>query len=241
MTTKRTIEATLLAVCTLGLGCTHAHTTSQLRAARGAVEQVRTGHAAELEPRESADAEYALMLAEAQDDGSMREAHYAYLADRRARRAMSDARRDQIEQGLALDTRDLEQAEVGIVTLDAELLFDTDRADLRADAREILAPIAEELVRSSEIAVIAGFTDSRGSTEHNRELSQRRADAVRAFLIETGVARASVVAEGLGESQPIASNATAEGRASNRRVEISIYPTATASTRRVTPIALASR
>ena len=66
---------------------------------------------------------------------------------------------------------------------------------------------------------VEGHTDSRGSVAHNTSLSDRRAKAVRRWLIEKGIAPARLSARGYGPSRPVADNATAEGRAANRRVE----------------------
>ena len=69
-------------------------------------------------------------------------------------------------------------------------------------------------------AQVFGHTDSQGEAEANRALSQRRADAVRAALANAGVSRNRISAQGQGETVPLADNATASGRAKNRRVEI---------------------
>jgi len=212
-----------------GAGCMHAPITQQLHAARAAMQQARAMDVRALEPDELAEAERVLAVAEAQQDGSRSEAHFAYVAERRVRRAMADARRDRIEQALARDTRDLEEAEAGVATLDAEVLFEDDGAELGTEGRDALEPIVDELRGRGQVAVIAGFTDSRGTTEHNRELSQRRADAVLAFLAAEGVPRASMITDARGDAAPVAPNDTEEGRSLNRRVEISIYPTATGS------------
>lgn len=112
-----------------------------------------------------------------------------------------------------------------IITLSGEVIFVTDRAELRPEARERLMAVAEALRASpGQEVTIEGHTDSRGSDEYNLDLSQRRADAVRAFLIQQGVPPERTRAVGLGESQPIASNQSAEGRANNRRVEIHVRP-----------------
>jgi len=107
-----------------------------------------------------------------------------------------------------------------VITLSGEVLFERDRATLRATARDRLTPVADALRATGETAVIAGYTDSRGSDEYNRDLSQRRADAVRDALVAAGVAAARITTQGLGESQPVASNDTDEGRAKNRRVDV---------------------
>jgi outer membrane protein OmpA-like peptidoglycan-associated protein len=67
---------------------------------------------------------------------------------------------------------------------------------------------------------VEGYTDSQGSDTYNLDLSQRRADAVRDYLVHRGYDSSRVQAHGIGEGRPIADNATAEGRANNRRVEI---------------------
>jgi outer membrane protein OmpA-like peptidoglycan-associated protein len=70
--------------------------------------------------------------------------------------------------------------------------------------------------------IVEGHTDSRGTDAYNRSLSQRRADAVRDYLIQRGYPAEHIQSRGQGEGSPIASNASAEGRANNRRVEIVI-------------------
>ena len=74
------------------------------------------------------------------------------------------------------------------------------------------------------IIVSAGHTDSQGSDEFNQALSERRANAVAAYLLQKGVVEARIETIGFGEKQPVADNGTAEGRALNRRVEISLFP-----------------
>ena len=69
---------------------------------------------------------------------------------------------------------------------------------------------------------IEGFTDNQGPDQYNLELSQKRADAVMQFLISQGVRPEMVSARGMGESDPVASNDTAKGRAQNRRVVLSV-------------------
>jgi len=108
-----------------------------------------------------------------------------------------------------------------VLTLSGEILFRTGQSELRPEARQRLEAVANALKThpGAEI-VVEGYTDSRGREEYNRQLSQRRANAVRSFLVEQGVSPQRIRAVGHGESQPVASNATPEGRADNRRVEI---------------------
>ncbi|MEE4250285.1 MAG: OmpA family protein [Alcanivoracaceae bacterium] len=94
---------------------------------------------------------------------------------------------------------------------------------LTASSREALNGIAASLRNQSDLLVeVAGHTDSQGSDALNMDLSQRRADAVRSYLIERGVSDAQLTAKGYGPHQPVADNASVSGRAMNRRVEFRI-------------------
>ena len=99
--------------------------------------------------------------------------------------------------------------------------FDFDKSTLRPDAIGILDKAAIALKEWGDIKVeIAGHTDWVGTDEYNQALSERRANAVRDYLISKGIDADRLTAKGYGESQPIADNGTAEGRATNRRVEM---------------------
>jgi outer membrane protein OmpA-like peptidoglycan-associated protein len=99
--------------------------------------------------------------------------------------------------------------------------FDNDKATLRPDAVGILERAAIALKEWGDVKVeIGGHTDAVASDDYNQGLSERRANAVRDFLISRGIAADRLTAKGYGESQPIADNGTDEGRAQNRRVEL---------------------
>jgi len=99
--------------------------------------------------------------------------------------------------------------------------FDNDSASLRPESIVILDNAAVTLKEWGEVKVeVAGHTDSVHSDAYNLKLSQRRAEAVRAYLIKQGVAADRLTATGYGESKPVADNKTAAGRAKNRRVEL---------------------
>jgi outer membrane protein OmpA-like peptidoglycan-associated protein len=99
--------------------------------------------------------------------------------------------------------------------------FEFDKAVLTAESSQILDRVAASLIAHPEVKVeVAGHTDSDGSAAYNLKLSDRRAKAVRDYLIKKGVPASQLTAHGYGESQPIADNKTVEGRAENRRVEL---------------------
>ena len=99
--------------------------------------------------------------------------------------------------------------------------FDYDKATLRPEAAETLDRMAAELKEWGNVKVeVAGHTDARASARYNQQLSERRANTVREYLIGKGIAADRLSAKGYGESQPVAGNDTEEGRAKNRRVEL---------------------
>jgi outer membrane protein OmpA-like peptidoglycan-associated protein len=101
--------------------------------------------------------------------------------------------------------------------------FDVDKASLREKSFRELNTLADYLKRRSDIRVeIAGHTDSQGDDEHNRKLSQRRARQVKKYLVNQGIQPDRLETKGYGESRPVASNDTREGRQKNRRTEIHI-------------------
>ena len=103
------------------------------------------------------------------------------------------------------------------------ILFRTESAELRSESIAVLNATADTLNANPGVAVeIAGHTDSDGDADYNQDLSDRRANAVRDYLISRGVSGSRLSAAGYGESQPVASNATAEGKAQNRRVELRV-------------------
>ena len=100
--------------------------------------------------------------------------------------------------------------------------FDFNKSTIRPDARPVLDE-AVQILKTEEpsaAVVVEGHTDSVGSDSYNMKLSHRRANAVRDYLVRGGIAASRIHTEGFGESRPVASNATADGRAQNRRVEL---------------------
>ena len=114
----------------------------------------------------------------------------------------------------------------GLVVTLGDVLFDTGRADLKAGALGNLGKLVAFLKEYPDRTVmIEGHTDSVGSSESNLQLSQRRADAVRDYLMQQGVGVARLVSSGKGEGLPVAGNDIAAGRQMNRRVEVVIANT----------------
>ena len=116
---------------------------------------------------------------------------------------------------------DAKKTERGIVITLGDVLFDTNKSDLKAGGMRNVQKLADVLKEYPERNVLVeGFTDSTGSSEYNQDLSDRRARAVRTALQDTGVSRERISNRGYGKTFPVADNATAEGRQLNRRVEI---------------------
>lgn len=110
-----------------------------------------------------------------------------------------------------------------VVTFDSGLLFDFDSDALRRTTRENLAQLANTLKKYDETDVIIfGHTDSTGDPQYNRDLSERRAESVQDYLTSLSVASNRLQPEGMGESDPVTTNDTEEGRQLNRRVEVTI-------------------
>ncbi len=112
------------------------------------------------------------------------------------------------------------------VTLAADLLFDFDKAALKADGKSKLDDLAAKVKGINlEVVIAIGHTDSVGSDAYNQKLSVRRAESVKAYLVSKGVEPNRIYTEGKGEKQPVASNKTKDGSQKNRRVEIEIIGT----------------
>lgn len=111
------------------------------------------------------------------------------------------------------------------VSLKAGALFDVSKADLKPAGKSELDALAAKIKDNNtqiEQITVTGHTDSAGSKQLNQGLSERRAEAVKAYLVSQGLDGSRIDTKGAGDSQPVASNQTAAGRAQNRRVEIDI-------------------
>jgi outer membrane protein OmpA-like peptidoglycan-associated protein len=115
------------------------------------------------------------------------------------------------------------QGEQIVLNMPDNITFDTGRYNIKPASYSVLNNLASTLVKYRDTRInVAGHTDSVGSDADNLRLSQQRAYSVRNYLIDQGVEAFRMNAAGYGETRPIADNATSEGRARNRRVEITL-------------------
>lgn len=194
---------------------------AQADAQRAAAEQAK--HEAEIATAQAVSAE--------QNAEAARQAALAEQQRLAAQNAAAQAARLQAEQDVKalrdrlreqlnaiLETRDTAR---GLIVSLSDVLFDFNQATLKPGAREKLARVSGILSVYPTLHLnIEGYTDSIGSDDYNQKLSQRRADAVRDYLISNGINAANVQSIGLGKADPVASNDTAAGRQQNRRVEM---------------------
>ncbi|WP_119394937.1 OmpA family protein [Salinibius halmophilus] len=112
-----------------------------------------------------------------------------------------------------------------VLNMPGNVTFATDSSDVAPSFFDVLDSVVIVLDKyDSTLVNVDGHTDSTGSEEYNQKLSERRAASVAEYLLNSGIAVERLAAQGYGESRPIASNATPEGRSQNRRVEISLDP-----------------
>lgn len=141
-------------------------------------------------------------------------------AEQQARQA-AEKKATEAQAALASLAALKEEARGMVITLSGSVLFRTDEATLMPGAETRLDQVADALAGSTDRhVVVEGYTDAQGSDAYNVDLSQRRANAVRDYLVRRGYPADRIQARGLGKTSPIADNGTAEGRANNRRVEI---------------------
>jgi len=166
-----------------------------------------------------AQAQQAQQQAEAAQQQAQQQAQQAEQARQQAENEKAQMRARLLAQlNQVLETRDTAR---GLIVNMPDVLFDTAKAELKSAARERLAKVAGILIAYPDIQLqINGYTDSTGSLEFNERLSQERADSVRSYLGSQGVNSNTMMTQGFGPSDPIASNDTSSGRQQNRRVEL---------------------
>ncbi|WP_408591777.1 OmpA family protein [Novosphingobium sp.] len=127
--------------------------------------------------------------------------------------------------GSGVDVTPVDNGQAILVNLPNGVTFDTDSTLIKPAFRDTLDKVAASLSQyPNSLIDVYGHTDSTGSAAYNQRLSENRARAVADYLSSRGVSAARIRSQGFGMTQPVASNATEEGRAANRRVEIKIVP-----------------
>ena len=190
---------------------------AQAEAAREAAEDAQ---------RKMQEAQNQLAAAQQQSEEAEREKEQAenqtQVAQQQAQQAIQE--KEQMRARLlaqlnqVLQTRDSAR---GLIVSMPDVLFDFNKYTLKPQARERLAKISGIILAYPDLKLhIEGYTDSIGGDEYNQELSEKRAEAVRGYLVSQGVTPDDVSAAGLGKADPVADNSTAAGRKLNRRVEM---------------------
>ena len=127
--------------------------------------------------------------------------------------------------GSGVDVTETDNGKAILVNLPDGVTFDVGSAALKLQFRDTLDKIAASMVQSPDSLIdVYGHTDSTGSDAFNQTLSESRARTVAGYLSSRGVSATRIRSQGFGETMPVADNATEEGRAKNRRVEIKIVP-----------------
>ena len=199
-------------------------------AARAAAElNARTATAGQAAAeRAAADADAARSAAEAARAQAVAAQQAAEAQTRQAQGAAAQSEQDKTvlreqlrtQLNVILDTRETAR---GLIVNLSDVLFDTASSSLKPGAREKLARVSGILVSHDGLRLaVEGHTDSVGTDAYNQGLSERRAESVRAYLVDQKFAAGSVGATGFGEGQPVATNDTSAGRQQNRRVELVI-------------------
>lgn len=188
--------------------------------------EVMASRASEGNVKEKAEQDLQNAQAQKQTEttGALNQAN-ADLAASRQKTDDANQRNKALEERLTKLADVKQDARGTILTLSGSVLFPSNKATLLPAAETRLNDVSDALLSNKERSItIEGYTDSRGTDDANVALSQRRAEAVRAYLVSRGYEGDRIQARGLGKSQPIASNDNAEGRANNRRVEIVLAP-----------------
>jgi len=176
--------------------------------------------------RQKAEAEKAKAEALAQQQALAAEAEKARQAAAESERLRKQAEEEKQEMrarllqqlNSVLATRDTAR---GLIANMSDVLFKSGSYELMPGARERLAKVSGIVLAYQGLHLaVEGHTDSIGSDEYNRRLSEQRADAVRDYLVQQGISSNAITAAGFGKSEPVASNDTPEGRQQNRRVEL---------------------
>ena len=203
-----------------------AQAAAEAKAAAAQQQAAQSQAQAEEDARRRAEAE----AAQAQAQQQQAAAQAATEAAQQAANLAEQQRQQAVQQREAMRARLLAQLNQVLQTRDTarglivsmpDVLFDFNKYTLKPEARERLAKISGIVLAYPDLKLeIDGYTDSVGSDEYNQTLSDKRAEAVRDFLVSNGVSMNNVAARGMGKADPVADNSSAQGRQLNRRVEM---------------------
>ena len=167
------------------------------------------------------DAERSAQAARDAAAAATQQKNLAQANEAQAQRQAAEASAKNLQLEAQLAELAAKKTERGLVITLGDVLFGTDLARLTADGTRMAQRLSTILQQNPQrVVLVEGFADSTGQTQHNQELSERRAMAVRDALLDMGVARERISQRGYGESYPVAANDTAANRQLNRRVEI---------------------
>jgi outer membrane protein OmpA-like peptidoglycan-associated protein len=194
-----------------------AQETARQKEAEAAVTRAGTERSKiRLEAR-TAEASKAQQSAEASQRQAEASQQEAAMSQQQAREA--EMRTSELET--QLKELNAKKTERGLVITLGDVLFDTNKAQLKSGSTRGLQKLADFLKQYPQRkARVEGYTDSTGDADYNQALSDRRANAVRTSLVDMGISNDRISTQGYGEESPVASNDTATGRQLNRRVEI---------------------
>lgn len=189
---------------------------SKLEAQQAAAEAARQKQEAEQAKAEAVAQQQALAV---EADKARQAAAQSDQLRQQAEKEKQELRARLLQQlNTVLATRDSAR---GLIANMSDVLFKSGSFELLTPARERLAKVSGIVLAYPSLHLaVEGHTDSVGTDEYNRQLSERRAEAVRDYLVQQGISADAIVASGFGKSEPVASNDTAEGRQQNRRVEL---------------------
>jgi outer membrane protein OmpA-like peptidoglycan-associated protein len=185
-------------------------------ASLAAVQQANQAQAELQQMQQRRNMEARMQLGKAQ--GELAKSQQQIAAERQARAAADQRALEALASVKEIQTKTDERGLV--LTIGGSVLFASGKSTLLPNAQNRLEKVASVIAKENRPIMVIGHTDSTGTDDKNMELSKKRADAVRLFLIQHGVPESRVTTDGAGETQPIADNKTAEGRGMNRRVEI---------------------
>lgn len=199
---------------------------AQQQAAAAQEQQQRAQEAAAQAQQQAEQAQEAARKARVEQQSALDQAAAAQQQAQQANQQSASANqqaeqlreklRDQLNQ--VLQTQETAR---GLIVNMSDVLFNLNSAQLKSDAQVKLAKVAGILDTYPNLQLqVEGYTDTTGSPGYNLKLSEKRATSVEAFLIKQGVQPGNIMAQGYGEADPVADNATSSGRAENRRVEL---------------------